>query len=79
MTRKEHPKYSWSDAKSALSDFDRENLVALIVEAVLALRCQNGSRSGKRLLELTQSSEGIGWGYHDAICDEYDDAFPGND
>ena len=30
-----------------------------------------------RLRKLTESSDGIGWGYHDGLCDAYYSAFPG--
>ena len=29
-----------------------------------------------RLRQLTESSDGIGWGYHDGLCDAYYSAFP---
>jgi hypothetical protein len=29
-----------------------------------------------RLRQLTESSDGIGWGYHDGLCDAYFSAFP---
>jgi len=31
-----------------------------------------------RLRELTESSAGIGWGYHDGLCDAYESVFPGD-
>jgi len=33
----------------------------------------------ERLHRIMTSSSGIGWGYHDAICDMYEDAFPDNE
>lgn len=30
----------------------------------------------ERLRTLTESSEGIGWGYHDSLCAAYGSAFP---
>ena len=30
----------------------------------------------ERLHRIMSSSSGIGWGYHDALCDMYEDAFP---
>lgn len=33
----------------------------------------------QRLEAIVESSSGIGWGYHDGLCDEYYGAFPGDD
>jgi len=30
----------------------------------------------ERLHRIMTSSSGIGWGYHDELCDMYEDAFP---
>jgi hypothetical protein len=49
------------------------------VEAVIRLPVSEQGPFRKRLLERTQSSEGIGWGYPEALLEQYDDAFPGND
>jgi len=49
------------------------------VETVVKLPESQQEPFRKRLLELTKSSDGIGWGYHDGLCDEYYSAFPETD
>lgn len=56
-----------------------DSLVGLYVRAIAAVLRQPSSRQEpfrKRLLEVARSSEGIGWGYHDGLCDAYYSAFP---
>jgi len=42
------------------------------------LQLPTGVRSiyRKRLEKIMESSDGIGWGYHDGLCDHFDKAFP---
>jgi hypothetical protein len=54
-------------------------MYAKAVEAVTGLPEPEAEPFRKRLWELTESSEGIGWGYHDGLCDEYYSAFPEED
>jgi hypothetical protein len=54
-------------------------MYARAVEAVLKLPESQQELFRKRLWELTESSDGIGWGYHDGLCDEYYSAFPDRD
>lgn len=50
-------------------------MYARAVEAVVKLPEPQQEPFRKRLWELTESSDGIGWGYHDGLCDEYYSAF----
>jgi hypothetical protein len=64
--------YGDIDAKfydSLLSMFSRA------VEAVVKLPESEQESFRKRLWELTESSNKIGWGYHDGLCEEYYRAF----
>lgn len=54
-------------------------LVGMYVRAVTAILQLPGLQQEplrKRLLDVARSSEGIGWGYHDGLCDAYYSAFP---
>jgi hypothetical protein len=55
------------------------SMYAKAVEAVAGLPEPDAEPFRKRLWELTKSSDGIGWGYHDGLCDEYYSAFPEED
>jgi hypothetical protein len=52
------------------------SMYAKAVEAIVELPEPAAEPFRKRLQELTESSKGIGWGYHDGLCDEYYSAFP---
>ena len=54
------------------------NLMALrALLRLTALRTgQLLSPSQLRLENIMESSDGIGWGYHDGLCDHFDKAFP---
>lgn len=57
-------------------------LLSMYAKAVEAVVGQPGAEAEpfrKRLWELTESSKGIGWGYHDGLCDEYYSVFPEED
>lgn len=45
------------------------------IKKVLALPTPEQGDFRKRLKKIMLSSEGIGWGYHDGLCDEYYGAF----
>lgn len=55
------------------------SMYAKAVETVVGLPGPAAEPLRKRLRELTDSSNGIGWGYHDGLCDEYYSAFPEED
>ena len=55
------------------------SMYAKAVEAVVGLPEPAAEPFRNRLRELTESSKGIGWGYHDGLCDEYYSAFPEED
>jgi len=55
------------------------SMYAKAVEGVAGLRESDAEPFRKKLWELTKSSDGIGWGYHDGLCDEYYSAFPEED
>ena len=55
------------------------SMYARSVEAVARLPGLEQKRFRQRLWELTKSSDGIGWGYHDGLCDKYYSAFPHTD
>lgn len=42
---------------------------------VLALPRSEQGDFRKRLKKIMLSANGIGWGYHDGLCDEYYEAF----
>ena len=46
------------------------------VERTLELPEPEREAFRQRLEEIAKSSSGIGWGYHDGLCDEYYEAFP---
>jgi len=46
------------------------------INKVLSLSDEHLHEFRKRLREIMVSSDGIGWGYHDGLCDEYYEAFP---
>lgn len=52
------------------------SMYARAVDAVMRLPNSGRESFRKRLRELTESSNGIGWGYHDGLCDAYYSAFP---
>ena len=43
---------------------------------VILLPEQEQKEFRERLIEIMESSSGIGWGYHDDLCDTYYEAFP---
>jgi hypothetical protein len=49
------------------------------VKAVIELPESEQESFRERLWELTESSNKIGWGYHDRLCEEYYRAFPAAD
>ena len=49
------------------------------IDKVLQLPDQQRNELQDRLKEVMITSKNIGWGYHDALCDEYYDAFPGDE
>lgn len=46
------------------------------VRSVLELPEPEREALRRRLGAIVESSSGIGWGYHDGLCDEYYEAFP---
>jgi hypothetical protein len=47
------------------------------IEKVLSLAESQQSVFVERLREIMESSSGIGWGYHDELCHDFYEAFPG--
>lgn len=45
------------------------------IKKVLAVPAHEQGDFRKRLKKIMLSSDGIGWGYHDGLCDEYYDSF----
>ena len=45
------------------------------LDKVLELPEETQKAFRERLHRIMTSSSGIGWGYHDALCDMYEDAF----
>lgn len=54
-------------------------MYARAADAVARLRDVDREPFRRRLRELTESSEGIGWGYHDGLCDTYYSVFANAD
>jgi hypothetical protein len=52
------------------------NMFSRAVKAVEKLPESEQGSFRERLWELTESSNRIGWGYHDGLCEEYYRAFP---
>lgn len=46
------------------------------IRKVLALPEEQRGKFKERLEDIMTSSGGIGWGYHDTLCDDYYSAFP---
>jgi hypothetical protein len=46
------------------------------IEKILDLPEKQRDRFKERLKTIMTSSADIGWGYHDALCEDYDNAFP---
>ena len=46
------------------------------IKKVLRLPEEHRRKFQDRLKDIMESSSGIGWGYHDMLCDDYYDAFP---
>jgi hypothetical protein len=42
---------------------------------ILSLKVNDQGQFIRRLKQIMDSSSGIGWGYHDDLCDLYHDAF----
>jgi len=51
-------------------------IYAAAIKKVLQLPMDARGIHRKRLEKIMQSSDGIGWGYHDGLCDHFDKAFP---
>jgi hypothetical protein len=51
-------------------------IYAAAIKKVLRLPRDTRSKYRKRLEKIVQSSDGIGWGYHDDLCALFDKAFP---
>jgi len=49
------------------------------IKKVLALPDNEQDNFRKRLKKIMLSSNGIGWGYHDGLCDEYYSSFKASD
>jgi hypothetical protein len=52
------------------------DIYAAAIKKVLQLPKNARSSFRKRLEKIMRSSDGIGWGYHDSLCDHFDKAFP---
>jgi hypothetical protein len=46
------------------------------IKKVLSLPEEHQQKFQTRLEDIMKSSYGIGWGYHDMLCDDYYSAFP---
>ncbi|MCI5120680.1 MAG: hypothetical protein D3908_05720 [Candidatus Electrothrix sp. AUS4] len=63
-------------------DIDEEFYISMIemyeyaTETVLELSPKKQDAFKNRLKEIMRSASGIGWGYHDGLCDVYYGAFP---
>jgi hypothetical protein len=55
---------------------DMLNMYEYAIETVLELPPKERKVYKARLQTIMESAEGIGWGYHDGLCNLYDDAFP---
>ena len=51
-------------------------IYAAAIKIVLQLPKDVRSIYRRRLEKIMGSSDGIGWGYHDGLCDHFDKAFP---
>ena len=51
-------------------------IYAAAIKIVLQLPKDVRSIYRRRLEKIMESSSGIGWGYHDGLCDHFDKAFP---
>jgi hypothetical protein len=51
-------------------------IYAAAIKIVLQLPKDVRSIYRRRLEKIMESSDGIGWGYHDGLCDHFDNAFP---
>jgi hypothetical protein len=51
-------------------------IYAAAIKKVLQLPRDTRSKYRKRLEKIVQSSDDIGWGYHDDLCAHFDKAFP---
>lgn len=49
------------------------------IEKVLSLPVEQRGDFRERLEEIMTSSSGIGWGYHDELCNDFYEAFPEDD
>lgn len=47
-----------------------------VLDRVLTLPKDERNEFKKRLESIMNSSSGIGWGYHDTLCEDYYEAFP---
>jgi hypothetical protein len=52
------------------------DIYAAAIKKVLKLPKSVQDIYRKRLEKIMESSDGIGWGYHDGLCDHFDKAFP---
>jgi hypothetical protein len=54
-------------------------MYARAIKNVLTLPDEEQSEFRERLRTIMMTSDGIGWGYHDGLCDQYYQAFPEDD
>jgi hypothetical protein len=66
---------SYGDIDAGFYD-DMLNMYEYAVETVLELPPKERKVYKARLQTIMESADGIGWGYHDGLCNLYDDAFP---
>lgn len=52
------------------------DIYAAAIKKVLKLPKNVRDNYRNRLEKIMQSSDGIGWGYHDGLCEHFDKAFP---
>jgi hypothetical protein len=52
------------------------DIYAAAIKKVIKLPSDVRDSYRKRLEKIMRSSDGIGWGYHDSLCDHFDKAFP---
>jgi hypothetical protein len=51
-------------------------MYARATNKVLSLPNEEQHKFRERLRTIMETSNGIGWGYHDGLCGQYDEAFP---
>jgi hypothetical protein len=54
-------------------------IYARAINKVLSLPKEEQNEFRKRLKTIMVTSDKIGWGYHDGLCDQYYEAFPEDD